>query len=65
MRKLGEALRRVVSDAYVAEEAVAVRSALMNANRRRAFEYVAWHPGATATEVARALAAGEPTAAWH
>ena len=65
MRKLGEALRRVVSDAYVAEEAVAVRSALMNANRRRAFEYVAWHPGATATEVARALAASEPTAAWH
>jgi len=65
VRKLGEAMKQVVSDAYEAEEGVAAKSALMNANRRRAFEYVAWHPGATATEVARALDASDPTAAWH
>ena len=65
MRRLGDALKQVVSDAYEAEEGVAARSALMNANRRRAFEYVAWHPCATATEVARALRASDPTAAWH
>ena len=36
MRKLGEAMKQVVSDAYEAEEGVAAKSALMNANRRRA-----------------------------
>ena len=65
MRKLGEALKQVVSEGYVAEEGAGAKSVLMNANRRRAFEYVAWHPGSTATEVARALHASDPTAAWH
>jgi len=65
VRRLGDALKQVVSDAYVAEAGAAARSVLMNANRRRAYEYVVWHPCATATEVARALEASDPTAAWH
>ena len=65
MPRLGEALKAAVSDGYEAAEGVAARSVLMNGNRRRVFEYVAWHPCATASEVARALAVSGPTAAWH
>lgn len=65
MRKLGQALKQVVSERSEAEEGGAAKSALMNANRRRVFEYVAWHPCATAGEVARAIRVGGPTAAWH
>jgi predicted transcriptional regulator len=65
VRKLGEALKAVVSESFEAEPGIAARSPLMNANRRRAFEHVAWHPCCTASEVARALAVSGPTAAWH
>ncbi len=65
MRKFGEALREVVAERYEGEEGVAARSVLMNANRRRVFEYVAWHPCAGAAEVARALRVSGPTATWH
>lgn len=65
MRKIGEALKAVVSEGYEAEEDAAPESVLMNANRRRAFEHVAWHPCCTTTEVARALGVSGPTAAWH
>ncbi|HEV8595879.1 MAG TPA: winged helix-turn-helix transcriptional regulator [Thermoplasmata archaeon] len=65
MARFGEALRQVVSDRYADEEGVAGASPLMNGNRRRAFEYVAWHPCAAPAEVARALRVSGPTAAWH
>jgi len=63
--KLGEALRAAVSEDSSVEEGVAAWSALMNSNRRRVFEYVAWRPCATTGEVARALEVSDPTAAWH
>ena len=65
MRKLGEALKAAVSEGYEPAEGAAAKSALMNENRRRVFEYLAWHPCATAGEVARALAVSDPTASWH
>lgn len=65
MRRLGDALKQVVGEAYEAEAGAALRSVLMNANRRRAFEHVAWHPCCTAGGVARALGVRDPTAAWH
>ena len=65
MRKLGDALKQVVGEGYEAEAESGAASVLMNDNRRRAFEYVAWHPCCTAGEVARALGVRDPTAAWH
>ena len=65
MRKLGEALKAVVSEAYDAETSAAPRGALMNANRRRVFEHVAWHPCCTVADVTRALRLSGATAAWH
>ena len=65
MPKLGEALKALVSENLRAEEGTATQSVLMNRNRRRVFEFVAWHPCATASEVAQALAVSDPTAAWH
>ena len=64
-RKLGAALKAVVSEAYESESHAAAKSALMNENRRRVFEYLAWHPCCTAAEIARALSVSRPTAAWH
>src|SRR3972149_1847892 len=54
-----------VPGAASGEEGVAAGPALMNSNRRRVFEYVAWRPCATTGEVARALEVSDPTAAWH
>lgn len=65
MRKLGEALKAVVAEDYEAEEAKGTESVLMNGNRRRVFEHVAWHPCCTASDVARALDVSGPTASWH
>jgi DNA-binding transcriptional ArsR family regulator len=65
VRKLGDALKQVVAEGYEAEEGGAAKSVLMHPNRRRAFEYVAWHPCCTAGDVARALGVRDPTAAWH
>ncbi len=65
MRRLGDALKQAVSEDFETEAGGALRSPLMNANRRRTFEYVAWHPCASVGEVARALGVSEPTAAWH
>ena len=65
MRKLGDALKQVVGEGYEAEAGAALRSVLMNANRRRAFEFVAWHPCCTTGGVARALGVRGPTAEWH
>jgi len=64
-RRLGAALKAVVSESYDAEGAGAPESVLMNENRRRVFEYLAWHPCCTAAEVSRSLAVSSPTAAWH
>jgi len=64
-RRLGPALKAVVSEAYESEPHTAAKSALMNENRRRVFEYLAWHPCCTAAEVARALSVSGPTATWH
>lgn len=64
-RRLGAALKAVVSETYEAEEGGTAGSAMMNENRRRVFEYLAWHPCCTAAEVARALEVSRPTAAWH
>jgi len=64
-RRLGSALKAVVSEVYEAEPRTAAKSALMNENRRRVFEYLAWHPCCTTAEVARALSVSGPTAAWH
>jgi len=65
VRRLGDALKAAVSEGYEPSEGSAARSALMNENRRRVFEYLAWHPCATVGEVADALAVSDPTAAWH
>jgi len=65
VRKLGQALKQVVSEPVETERGAAARSVLMNANRRRVFEYVAWHPCCAAAEIAHALDVSGPTAAWH
>ena len=64
-RKLGAALKAVVSEEYGSESKGAAESALMNENRRKVFEYVAWHPGCSPGEIARALSVSGPTASWH
>jgi hypothetical protein len=64
-RRLGAALKAVVSEEHEAEPSGTARSVLKNENRRRVFAYLVWHPCATPPEIARALSVSGPTASWH